>query len=519
MLLLDSPRPTESPDASATGRLAPGETFGGRFDVHDFLGAGGEFDVYLAFDRVRREEVALKVLVLPGDPRFGKTVASTVADEFAARREGLWALYALHRETLDAISRAHEVRVPPVFEVETEGDPSEWFVVESVVEGAFAFGEWCRIERDVRAVVSALASVGRLLAALHERGVVHRDVHGANILVDREARLWLTDFSHAIRPLHRGAFALLSPWNAPEEREDVPLTASADVYGFARLVLEALGHHARRARERHPELSRALVSRLRAIEHRYLECAPEERGSLVSLLDELASIARLLSPRPRQPERRSSRWTVALALASATAIAGVSATIATAVRSRAPSASALAAAPVTEIRLPEAPVPLVWRGADSARSDPERAEETRAPQINTPVDSQTHQRDFARGAALFRRDAPASERLARYAAEEFLREARSRATRGWGAACMRSKRGVSRADRDAVFRVSISPSTEDRRAWVDRVALLRGPSLDARTSECLRARIASIAAADPGRPIDVDLPLRLSWSSDEPQSF
>lgn len=485
-------------NVSSTGRLASGERFAERFDVRDFLGAGGEFDVYLAFDRVRGEEVALKVLVLPGDPRFGQTVASAVADDMAARKEGLASLWALHRETLDDID--HDVAIARVWEVSCEGDPSQWFVVEECVRAAFTLSDWLRIEKDPRRVHRALATLGRLLAQLHERGVIHRDVHGGNVLVDADGRLWFTDFSHAIRPLHRGAFALLSPWNAPEERAHSPLTASADVYGFARLVIEALERSLRSSRPSPMEL------RLRAMRARYVDCAPEARGSLVSLLDELAAIERALWPAPRGARRERRWWIAALALV------GLSAAAMSGRRGERAGAAARAEVPVTVVRMNggSSPSELRWSdvpaapsAVDGALREPWRAARGAA--------SARPALDIAGSSALRERGAN-SDRLANYAANEFLREAQLRASRGFASACLRRVYALYEppSEASATFRVRLSPASDLRGGRVDAVDLLRSSGLDARTAQCLRARIANIAAADPGQTIETELSLRIA---------
>jgi hypothetical protein len=481
---------------STTGRLSIGERFAGRFDVRDFLGAGGEFDVYLALDRATGEEVALKVLVLPGDPRFGQTVASTVADDIAARRDGLAAMVALHRETLDAIADGREsVVIARVWEASTEGDPCDWFVVEELVRAAFTLGDWLRIERDARRVCAALGALGRLLSQLHERGVIHRDVHGGNVLVDADGRLWFTDFSHAIRPLRRGSFALLSPWNAPEERTDAPLTASADVYGFARLLLSALAHHgARLSRERD---RRALFVRLEALRARWVECAPEARGSLVSLLDELRAIARFFDAPRAAVTAPQRRWAAAAALL---ALGAGALAMNARPRDRAPAVAT--PIPVTFVRMsPERPL-LEWRDGPAPPAP--------APAAERASDQPARRLDFARGRAAFREDSPSSERLADYAASEFLREARRRASKGWGAACLRSTAPAAPREASATFRVTLSPASDARGGRVDSVALVRASNVDERTARCLRARIADVAAADPGQTITAELALRLS---------
>jgi hypothetical protein len=121
--------------------------------------------------------------------------------------------------------------------------------------------------------------------------------------------------------------------------------------------------------------------------------------------------------------------------------------------------------------------------------------------------------DFAGAIPAFRHDAPASERLARYAAESFLSEAALRARRGFGAACLReaSRRDPGApSEGGATFRVTLSPSRDGAGGRVERVALVRAERVGPAVLECLRARIANIAVADPGRTVDAELSLRLS---------
>jgi hypothetical protein len=498
-----------SNDHTRTGRLSPGEVFLDRFEVRDFLGAGGEFDVYLARDRAMDGlEVALKVLVLPGDARFGRTVVSTVEDELSARADGLRALWSLHRETLDLID--DPVAIARVLEVSVEGDPSRWFVVEEAVLGAYTLGDWLRIERDPRAVLSALSAVGRLLAMLHERGVVHRDIHGANVMVDARGRLWLTDFSHAIRPMARPSFALLSPWNAPEERTDAPLTATADVYGFAKLSLDAARHLSRSLSD--PRARGALLDRLELARARFIECAPDARGSLVCALDELRAIERgFFTPARRPRSRRSGGMSMALSTVAASALAALAWR---SVATRA--AGAERPPPVTEVRVALASAPLVWREGATARAGVSTgvsagSASTRPREVRSSAMAASG--EFASGIPAFREDAPASERLARYAAESFLSEAALRARRGFGAACLReaSRRDPGApSEGGATFRVTLSPSRDGAGGRVDRVALVRAERVGPAVLECLRARIANIAVADPGRTVDAELSLRLS---------
>jgi serine/threonine protein kinase len=90
-----------------------------------------------------------------------------------------------------------------------------------LVEGAILY-DWAREQqRSNLEVLRVLAQVAHALAAVHARGVIHRDVKGDNIRVTPEGRAVLLDFGAGWYP---GARALTdtaappgtTPYRAPE---------------------------------------------------------------------------------------------------------------------------------------------------------------------------------------------------------------------------------------------------------------------------------------------------------------
>jgi hypothetical protein len=98
---------------------------------------------------------------------------------------------------------------------------------------------------DAQQTLSCLSQVAGALDAAHAAGLVHRDVKPQNVMVDAEARAYLTDFglarvggasaSSVSMPL-AGTIAYL----APEVIRGAPATAASDRYSFAALAFEAL---------------------------------------------------------------------------------------------------------------------------------------------------------------------------------------------------------------------------------------------------------------------------------------
>ncbi len=206
----------------------PGALVAGRFELISALGAGGMGTVFKARDRKLEVEVALKVL------RLGR-------DRLAMLR--------FHSEVRLARSVRHR-NVCGVHEYGEDGDVV--FCVMELVRGRtlrqllqeapLAWDEAFRITLD--------AAAG--LQAIHEAGVVHRDVKSSNLMVDARGEVRLVDFGIA-KPgpsaseqqssetsATEASQVVGSPeYMSPEQVRGVPLDARSDIYSFGLLVYEA----------------------------------------------------------------------------------------------------------------------------------------------------------------------------------------------------------------------------------------------------------------------------------------
>jgi serine/threonine-protein kinase len=207
--------------------LTPGAEFAG-YTIEDIAGRGGMGVVYRARQHRPSRLVALKVIApdLANDP------------DFRARFE---------RESDTAASIEHP-NVIPVYEVnDVEG---LLFITMRFVEGT-----------DLRAMITeqgrldpvlAADLIGQIAAALdaaHERGLVHRDVKPANVLIAGRAgsyHAYLTDFGltkHAQAEsgmTKTGMFVGTLDYIAPEQLMGGPLDARADVYALGCVLYQAL---------------------------------------------------------------------------------------------------------------------------------------------------------------------------------------------------------------------------------------------------------------------------------------
>nr|WP_324607514.1 serine/threonine-protein kinase [Streptomyces sp. NRRL B-1347] len=157
-----------------------GRVIGGRYRLVERIGSGGMGTVWRAVDELVDREVAVKEPRLPGDPHGEE------------RRRA----YARLRREARAAARVEHPAAVAVLDVVVEDDEVPWIVMELIRgeslhevlrRGALSPAESARI---------GLALVGALAAA-HAKGIVHRDVKPANVLLGPHGRVVLTDFGIA----------------------------------------------------------------------------------------------------------------------------------------------------------------------------------------------------------------------------------------------------------------------------------------------------------------------------------
>jgi hypothetical protein len=202
------------------------ETLGrhGRFEGLELVGRGGQGEVYRARDRELGIEVAIK--------RIGAL--------------GAQAIVHLKAEFRAAAALSHPNLVH-LYELFVE-DGLAYFSME-LVEGV-TFLEAVRAGRT--GVAETLAPlVSQLcdgLGALHDSGLVHRDIKPTNILVRPDGRVVLLDFGFvrdaqalpATPQLSEGLVGTFA-YMAPEQLLGAAATSAADVYSTGALLHEALG--------------------------------------------------------------------------------------------------------------------------------------------------------------------------------------------------------------------------------------------------------------------------------------
>lgn len=197
------------------------------------LGAGGMASVVLAEDTILGRQVALKRMhPVAADPR---------------------GLLRLRREALVGASMSHSNLVS-IYDVIDSEDGNAVIVME-YVQGETLRDALSREGRLApREALRVLGGVAAGMDAIHKRGIVHRDVKPANVLLGIDGSVKLADLGIASVPDHTrittagtvlGSFRYM----APEQLKDGPATRAIDIYALAAVAFEALsGRQARRER-------------------------------------------------------------------------------------------------------------------------------------------------------------------------------------------------------------------------------------------------------------------------------
>ncbi|MFB4285155.1 protein kinase [Nonomuraea sp. MTCD27] len=204
--------------------VAQGTTLAGRYRLDTRIGAGGMGEVWRGEDVVLARTVAVKVL-LPGrmeDPGF------------VARFQG----------EARAMATINHSGVVDVYDYGVSGDTV--YLVMKFVDGEPLDRLLGRLGRiPPQPAMELIAQAASALQAVHDRGIVHRDVKPGNLLVQRDGTLVLTDFGiarsdMANRLTDAGMVLGTAAYCAPEQAEGAPVTPAVDIYALGVVAYECL---------------------------------------------------------------------------------------------------------------------------------------------------------------------------------------------------------------------------------------------------------------------------------------
>jgi eukaryotic-like serine/threonine-protein kinase len=197
----------------------------GRYRLIERLGAGGMSVVWRAYDEVLGRPVAVKLL----GPRFAADPASRERIRAEAR----------------AAARLNHLYITDVYDYGESASDSGTvpFVVMELVDGVPLSDRLRGDPLPWRFATEVCAQVAAALAAIHARGLVHRDVKPANIMLTG-AGAKIVDFGISAvagdRSERPGQVFGTPAYLAPERLDGGPADAASDVYALGLVLYKAL---------------------------------------------------------------------------------------------------------------------------------------------------------------------------------------------------------------------------------------------------------------------------------------
>ena len=203
-----------------------GQTIGG-YEIGEEIGQGGMAVVYRAYQPQLERWVAVKIL----------QVAGASSEEFLAR----------FRREARAIAALRHPNILTIYDYgEVQGIA---YIVMEFVPGGTLKARLAGQPMEWPEVAKLVIPVGRALAYAHSKGIVHRDVKPANILLPRPEWPLLADFGlvklagHQ-RGITRPGMSIGTPaYLSPEQAAGNEIDHRSDIYGLGIVLYELLTGH------------------------------------------------------------------------------------------------------------------------------------------------------------------------------------------------------------------------------------------------------------------------------------
>jgi serine/threonine protein kinase len=197
--------------------LVPGGTFGRRYRVHRFLGAGAMGYVCSAIDSSIDELIALKILSAP--------VAEDPDSFERFKTELKLARRIRHRNVVQSYDLGFADGYPYISMEYIDADNLHKHLAR---RGVFA----------EPIALSILRQVLRGLRAAHDLGIIHRDIKPENILLNKDGIAFITDFGIATtaRAIKQREIAGTPDFMSPEQLRGLDVTPASDLYSCGVLL-------------------------------------------------------------------------------------------------------------------------------------------------------------------------------------------------------------------------------------------------------------------------------------------
>src|SRR6266436_1706119 len=213
-----------SSEAAVKGQLEPGSMLGERYEILQLLGQGGMGAVYKARDIELERTVALKVI--RSDLASHPEILRRFKQELILARE------VTHRNVIRIFDLGQASGVRYITMDYVEGQDLRALLNE---KGKFAPEE----------AVPVFLQIAAALEAAHQAGVVHRDLKPQNVMLDKDARVYVMDFGVA-RSLETpgmtqtGALMGTPEYMSPEQAKGQKVDARSDLFSLGIIFYEML---------------------------------------------------------------------------------------------------------------------------------------------------------------------------------------------------------------------------------------------------------------------------------------
>lgn len=202
----------------------------GKYQVLDVAGRGAMGIVYLGHDPFIDRRVAIKVSTQPVDD----------ADGALSRK-----MFFNEAQSAGALDHPNILKVYDAGESDEAGDDHLYIVIE-YVEGSDTLRSYTSKDTllPIETVLQYMEQCALALDYAHRRGVLHKDIKPANIMLTREGQAKIGDFgiaqrTHSDYTQAQGAFG--SPlYMSPEQLGDEILTPQTDLYSLGVTMFQLL---------------------------------------------------------------------------------------------------------------------------------------------------------------------------------------------------------------------------------------------------------------------------------------